>query len=314
MDEWSFALRDWESPGLELTLLMIMENEMYDELAPQQALFICWRNSLLQSTQQKDTDVFPWLGNIGDSIKQAVFQTKQGEAQLANGIRYATVISTGADIIRFARGMPNLGQVRNPFMKGSDIEPDAIPRVADMITDVIKREGGFVDHPVDRGGPTNFGITLKTYQHVYPKATVGDLKAMTESKAYAIYFQIFVDETNVTDMAAELPETATYLLDAIVHHGPQKAITMWQKLVGATEDGIIGPNTISRTKFMVDTIGVGELISRYLEARLAYMYRIVENDPTQAVFLPGWRNRVAILERLNRTRNFNKDGRSRRFV
>jgi len=31
--------------------------------------------------------------------------------------------------------------------------------VDQMIEDILRREGGFVDHPNDRGGPTNFGVT-----------------------------------------------------------------------------------------------------------------------------------------------------------
>lgn len=33
--------------------------------------------------------------------------------------------------------------------------------IHDLIEEVIAREGGYSDHPADRGGPTNMGITLK---------------------------------------------------------------------------------------------------------------------------------------------------------
>ncbi|MGL5838096.1 MAG: glycosyl hydrolase 108 family protein, partial [Sphingorhabdus sp.] len=31
--------------------------------------------------------------------------------------------------------------------------------IDDLIDEVIEREGGYVHHPADRGGPTNWGIT-----------------------------------------------------------------------------------------------------------------------------------------------------------
>ena len=34
-----------------------------------------------------------------------------------------------------------------------------IPDVDDLIDKIIILEGGFTDHPADRGGPTRWGIT-----------------------------------------------------------------------------------------------------------------------------------------------------------
>jgi lysozyme family protein len=34
-----------------------------------------------------------------------------------------------------------------------------VKTIESLIDDVLAREGGYVDHPDDRGGATNFGIT-----------------------------------------------------------------------------------------------------------------------------------------------------------
>lgn len=32
----------------------------------------------------------------------------------------------------------------------------------EILNDVLRREGGYVHHPSDRGGPTKFGIAART--------------------------------------------------------------------------------------------------------------------------------------------------------
>ncbi len=49
---------------------------------------------------------------------------------------------------------------------------------------VLAREGGFVDHPNDRGGPTCWGITEQVARaHGYR----GDIRELPRSTAEAIY-------------------------------------------------------------------------------------------------------------------------------
>ena len=44
-------------------------------------------------------------------------------------------------------------------------------------------EGGFVDHPADKGGPTNAGVTLATFKTIFGKdKTVDDLRNMTNAQ------------------------------------------------------------------------------------------------------------------------------------
>ena len=53
---------------------------------------------------------------------------------------------------------------------------------------LLAHEGGYVNHPSDPGGPTNFGITLADYRR-YRKsdATAADVRAMKVGDANAIY-------------------------------------------------------------------------------------------------------------------------------
>ncbi len=57
-----------------------------------------------------------------------------------------------------------------------------------MIDDVIRREGGFVDHPADRGGPTKFGITQAALARYLGRAvTAAEVDALSPDQAKQIY-------------------------------------------------------------------------------------------------------------------------------
>ena len=51
-----------------------------------------------------------------------------------------------------------------------------------IINDIIRKEGGYVNHPDDKGGSTNYGITLKLYQRYNPFAMISDLQKMSEAE------------------------------------------------------------------------------------------------------------------------------------
>jgi lysozyme family protein len=55
-----------------------------------------------------------------------------------------------------------------------------------LIEDLIAREGGFVDHPADKGGPTRWGITQAVARrHGYK----GQMENLPRSVAALIYKQ-----------------------------------------------------------------------------------------------------------------------------
>ena len=70
---------------------------------------------------------------------------------------------------------------------------------------VLKHEGGFVNHPDDRGGATNWGITQKVYEKFKGRpVTLAEMKNMPKSDAIAIYKAEYWDKVGgepITELA-----------------------------------------------------------------------------------------------------------------
>ena len=147
---------------------------------------------------------------------------------------------------------------------------------------VLKHEGGFVDHPEDPGGATNKGITHKTYSEFLgrPLEDVDELKNIPDEHVQKIYKEGYWDKI----MADELPgglDFATF--DWAVNSGPSRAAKNLQSLVSATEDGIIGPQTMGLIKQRDPVMLINELANR----RDSY-YRSLK---TFGTFGKGWLRR-----------------------
>jgi lysozyme family protein len=163
--------------------------------------------------------------------------------------------------------------------------------VIDAILDaIIRREGGYVNHPVDRGGPTKFGITAQTLGHwrqLSRPATAAEVQALTEEEARAIYRQQYITAPGFD--AISDPALLHLLVDAAVHSGPKRAVQWLQEALGVTADGIIGP----RTRAALATADPRALYRKVLAERLRHLGRLITNDPKQSAFAAGWMNRMA---------------------
>ncbi|WP_210485635.1 glycoside hydrolase family 108 protein [Microvirga antarctica] len=152
---------------------------------------------------------------------------------------------------------------------------------------VLAQEGGFVMHPADPGGATNFGITRATLAEARRRAvSVEDVKALTREEAAAIYRRRYWDTIRASDMPAGL---SLALFDFAVHAGPGRAVRVLQALVGEAGDGVVGPDTLSALRHMP----AADLIRRLTRARLAFLARL----STWPVFGKGWRKRALAVER-----------------
>ena len=159
--------------------------------------------------------------------------------------------------------------------------------IEDLISRVIEREGGYVDHPADRGGPTKYGITQATLAAWRrTPVTPWQVSMMTEDEARVIYRErYFKGLEGITD-----PKVLEFLFDYAVNSGTGRAIKALQSAIGATPDGAWGPKSAAALKAVPDQ---SKLYWPLVCERLDNFLRIIGRDPSQAVFAAGWANRIA---------------------
>ena len=168
--------------------------------------------------------------------------------------------------------------------------------VEQMIDDVIRREGGYVDHPQDRGGPTNFGVTQSTLsRHLGRPASADDVRRLERTLAAEIYRREYYEAPRIDALPARIQP---FVFDAAVNHGPGRAIRFVQQVCNAAGfgplavDGQCGPRTRQAATEADRAMG-DWLLAALVEERRNFYLALVERDPEQRVFLKGWLNRLA---------------------
>lgn len=155
-----------------------------------------------------------------------------------------------------------------------------------LIDEIIEREGGYVDHPADRGGPTKYGITRATLARWRDRAvTAADVRNMDVGEARDIYLAMFV----VNPGFEPLPEPLrSHVVDLGVTSGPYQAVRTLQRALGdVSVDGILG----TETRAAIGAANVRDLTRRFWQERVRFYSRIPAIRPTQLAFLDGWLNR-----------------------
>ena len=172
--------------------------------------------------------------------------------------------------------------------------------VEDLIDELIEREGGFVSHPADRGGPTRFGITEAVARaHGY----AGAMAEFPRDEAAAIYRRLYWLRPRFDQVAERAPRVAAELFDTGANMGPAVAATFLQRALTALNrggkdypdlvpDGRVGPATLAALDAFLEARGKkgGETVMlRALEALQGERYlRLAEKRPANEAFLYGW--------------------------
>ena len=162
--------------------------------------------------------------------------------------------------------------------------------VEQLLSDLKRREGGYVDHKNDRGGPTKYGITWKTLQkHLGRPVSKQDVKDLTWEVAKEIYLSDYFYGPRIHLIAEPLQPQ---LFDIAVNSGPGTSIKMLQEVLVMSGfevdvDGMLGPDTREKARQAYEQMG-GYLINALSEYREHFYEALAANNPTQAVFLRGW--------------------------
>ena len=184
-----------------------------------------------------------------------------------------------------------------------------------LIPFLLKWEGGFVYDPTDRGGATNKGVTIATYEAYckrkgYPRPTVEQLKNIPAAHWREIVKTMYWDKWHADDINSQ--KVANILVDwvwASGIHGIKKP----QALLGVKADGIVGDKTLSA----VDFADPEELFTEIYQERVKFINAIVARSVaayeknigrkatekellkyTQKRFEKGWLNRLLDIKNL----------------
>lgn len=171
--------------------------------------------------------------------------------------------------------------------------------IDDLIDAVIDREGGYVNHPADRGGPTRYGVTQAVARaHGYG----GDMRGLPRAQAVAIYAARFWRAPGFDRVATLIPRVAAELFDTGVKMGPGVACGFLCRALNALNRGGSDYPDIAATPRIDDAVvaavtrfvakrGAGgeTVLLKAIEALQGARYLdLAERRPANEAFLYGW--------------------------
>ena len=162
--------------------------------------------------------------------------------------------------------------------------------VTEIATEIVGREGGFVNDPDDPGGATNHGVTLQTLRRLGMdvtgdnRVTMDDVKRLTAANAIQIFVEYYYKRPNL----GALPEAVQpSVFDMYVNSGGN-AVKVLQRLLTdmgfpCDPDGAVGPATI-RAAQLAEDAAPSYLADAYAIARRNYYYAIADARPASRKF------------------------------
>ena len=202
------------------------------------------------------------------------------------------------------------------------------PRYLAAFAELLKVEGGFVDDPVDCGGATKYGISLRFLkaEGAFDEDGDGiaefdldmdgdidgqDIRRLTVADARVLYRKCFWDRIWADRLPRPLGEM---VFDQAVNGGLVSARKLLQRAINTClikasnlpsrpallhTDGVLGEMTWSALRWVVlrPSLGMTALAQAYREAAEERYNNIAFRNPSQKRFLNGWVRRARELGR-----------------
>lgn len=180
-----------------------------------------------------------------------------------------------------------------------------------IINGVIAIEAGYVNHPSDKGGPTNLGITQAVAAENKKLLTEkfkwsGDMRDITHDMAFAIYEVNYWNKLRLDDIVKINALLADKLFDIAVNCGTNRAGIWLKTLLNVlnrqgkdyadidAKTGYIGDVTIQTLKTLIAKRGLNPTMKTLLTGLVAkqgsHYIEICIANPKNEDFAWGWMN------------------------
>ena len=168
--------------------------------------------------------------------------------------------------------------------------------VAGIIGAVLLAEAGYVNHPSDPGGETNYGITK---QVAVANGYYGPMKTMPKDFAWSVYYDQYLGKPGYDKLLSHSVAVVEELVDTGVNTGVSRSSTWFQKALNALNrggkdyptiavDGKVGKQAISAYASLEKKRGrvkACEMVIKLIDAQQAMHYMSLTK---LSDFTPGW--------------------------
>ena len=154
--------------------------------------------------------------------------------------------------------------------------------VTEIASEIVAREGGYVDDPDDPGGATKYGVTIHTMRRLGldldrdGDVDKADVQALTRARAVSIFVTHYFQKPGLDRLPAPLHAT---VFDMYVNAGAQ-AVKLLQRLlvdmrISVAVDGVVGPQTEAAAARAMQA-APDHLVDAYGIARRNYYYALAD--------------------------------------